>query len=180
MIAERVTGKTIAQLLRDDIFTPLELGNTYFVPYEQAPAMLVPGFDRDLSHFPGLLEVGRGDTSWPTAAFASGALASTADDLGVFYENLFDGSLLSPSTMNEITTYISASNPGFPEQNGYGLGLMRLEVDGQELVGHVGEFMGSTAIAMYAPDKHDIIVVTSNLSYPNVLEVLVDLREAIQ
>lgn len=79
-----------------------------------------------------------------------------------------------------MTAYILASNPGFPVQNGYGPGLMRLDVGGQELIGHVGEFMGSTAIAMYAPDSHDLIMVTSNLSYPDLVKVLVDLREAIQ
>lgn len=180
LIAERITNKTAAQLLRDELIGPLKLRNTYFVPYEQAPATLVRGFDRDLAHVPGLLEVGGDDTSWPTAAFTSGALASTADDVGVFYENLFAEALLSPSTMKEMTTFVSASNPGLPEQNGYGLGLMRLEVHGQELVGHVGEFMGSTAIAMYAPDKHSIIVVTCNLSYPNLVKVLGDLQERIR
>ena len=59
-----------------------------------------------------------------TAAFTSGALASTANDLGRF----------------EV-------------QDGYGLGLMRIRVDGQELIGHVGEFMGSTAVAMVAPNS---------------------------
>lgn len=150
------------------------------MPYEQAPDTLVPGFDRDLSHFPGMLEIGKGDTSWPTAAFTSGALVSNADALSLFYESLFAGKLLSPTMMKEMTTYIPASNPGFPEQKGYGLGLMRLEAKGQEFVGHVGEFMGSTAVAMYAPDRQDLIVVTSNLSYPDLLKVLLSLQEGIR
>jgi hypothetical protein len=56
---------------------------------------------------------------------------------------------------------------------------MRIEVDGQELVGHVGEFMGSTAIAMYSPEKKYIIVITCNLSYPDLVKVLADLQENI-
>ena len=180
LIAERITGKTSAELLRSSIIDPLMLANTYFVPYEQAPATLVRGFDRDLSHFPGLLDIGTGDTSWATAAFTSGALASTADDLGVFYERLFAGALLSPSMMTDMTTFVEAVNPGFEAQDGYGLGLMRLKVDGQELIGHVGEFMGSTAIAMYAPDKHFIIVVNANLSYPDLVSVVADLQKLIR
>ena len=180
LIAEKISGKPFIQLLHEQIIDPLNLKHTYFIPYEQAPIDLVPGFDRDLSSFPGMLDISEDNTSWATAAFTSGALASTADDLGVFYEKLFAGELLSPATMDEMTTYIGASNPGFSEQNGYGLGLMRIEVDGQELVGHVGEFMGSTAIAMYAPDKHYLIVVTCNLSYPNLVEILADLQEIIR
>jgi D-alanyl-D-alanine carboxypeptidase len=179
LIAERVTGKTTAENLRSRIIDPLKLANTHFVPYEQPPAMLMRGFDRDLSHFPGMLEIGPGDTSWATAAFTSGALASTADDLGVFYERLFGGALLSPSMMKEMTTFVETVNPGFEAQDGYGLGLMRLKVNGQELVGHVGEFMGSTAIAMVAPDKGSIIVVNANLSFPDMVSVVADMQKIV-
>ena len=179
LITEKISGKPFVRQLHEQIIDPLDLQHTYFIPYEQAPVNLVPGFDRDLSSFPGMLDISIANTSWATAAFASGALASTADDLGVFYERLFAGALLSPAAMSEMMTFVSAPNPGFSAQNGYGPGLMRLEVDGQELVGHVGEFMGSTAIAMYSPDEKYVMVVTSNLSYPNLLEVLTDLQENI-
>ncbi len=179
-IAEDNSGKSVTQLLHEQIIDPLNLKHTYFIPYEPAPVELVPGFDRDISSFPGMLDISPENSSWATAAFTSGALASTADDLGIFYESLFAGKLLSPETMADMTTFIPASNPGFPEQTGSGLGLMQLQVDGQELVGHVGLFMGSTAIAMYAPDKHYLIVVTSNLSDPNLVDVLADLQENIE
>lgn len=180
LIAEKATSKTTAQLLHGQIIDPLALRHTYFIPYEPAPAMLVPGFDRDLSRFPGLLDIKANNTSWATAAFTSGALASTADDLGVFYENLFAGNLLSPSAMKEMMTFVDASNPGFEPQDGYGLGLMRIKVDGQELIGHVGEFMGSTSIAMYSPDRGYLIVVNTNLSFPNLVEVVARMQESIQ
>jgi hypothetical protein len=57
---------------------------------------------------------------------------------------------------------------------------MRLEVDGQELFGHVGEFMGSTAIAMYSPDEDYLVVLTCNLSNPDLVKVLTDLQEYIK
>jgi len=180
LIAERLTGESAAELLRRQIIDPLDLAHTYFLPYEAAPAMLVPGFDRDLSRFPGMLDIGPANTSWATAAFTSGALASTADDLGAFYHSLFAGELLSPASMQQMTTFISADNPGFDEQNGYGLGLMRMEAGGQELIGHVGEFMGSTAIAMYAPEAGDLVVVTTNLSYPDLVKVLLQLRRVME
>lgn len=180
LIAEELSGKPIAQLLHEQIIDPLKLEHTYFIPYEKPPAELVTGFDRDLSSFPGMLDISPGNTSWATAAFTSGAMASTADDLGIFFEGLFDGSLLAPATMQEMTKFIPADNPGLPEQNGSGLGLMRLEVDGQELIGHVGVFMGSTAIAMYSPANHTIIIVTCNLSDPGLVEVLADLQEQIK
>ncbi len=179
LIVERLTGQTAAQLMREMIIDPLQLSNTYFIPYEPAPEMLVPGFDRDLSRFPGMLDISPGNTSWATAAFTSGALASTAEDLGKFYSALFAGDLLSPPSMQAMTTFVAADNPGFEAQDGYGLGLMRLEVDGQQLIGHTGEFMGGTAIAAYAPEGRDLVVVTTNLSFPNLVETLAGLRAAL-
>jgi D-alanyl-D-alanine carboxypeptidase len=180
LIAEQISGKTAVQLLRENILEPLKLQNTYFIPYEPTPEKLVRGFDRDLTHMPGLFEIGQGNTSWATSAFTSGALASTANDLGVFLENLSAGTLLSPALMREMTTFIEAPNPGFTEQKGYGLGLVQLTIDGQELFGHPGEFMGSTAQAVYSPSQNYIIVVTSNLSYPNLIDVISDLQKLVR
>lgn len=179
-IAEEVSGQPFNRLLREQILNPLGMQSTYFLPYDQAPALLVPGFDRDMSSFPGMLDIGTDNTSWATGAVASGALASTAEVLGVFFEQLFAGMLLSPATMAEMTTFIDAPNSGFSEQMGYGLGLMQLDVEGQELVGHVGHFMGATAIAMYSPNEHYAIVVTRNLSTPNLVEVLEGLQEGMK
>jgi D-alanyl-D-alanine carboxypeptidase len=180
LIAEAVSGETVTDLLHQQILDPLGLQHTYFVPYEPAPADLVTGYDRDMTPIPGLLAITPENTSWATAAYTSGALASTADDLGVFFDSLFAGRLLSPATMAEMVDFVDAPNPGLPEQTGSGLGLMRLEVDGQELIGHIGQFMGSAAIAVYAPEQHDLIVVTSNLSNPHLVEVVTALQEAIK
>jgi D-alanyl-D-alanine carboxypeptidase len=178
-IVEDLTGKTVLQLLHEQILDPLNLQYTYFIPYEPAPARLLTGFDRDLAKIPGMLTISPNNTSWATLAYASGAIASNADDLGVFFDNLFEGKLLSPATLEEMETFIPASNPGLDAQIGSGLGLMCFEVAGQELIGHVGEFMGSSSIAMYAPDKGYTIVVTSNLSNPDLTAVLASLREII-
>jgi D-alanyl-D-alanine carboxypeptidase len=178
-IFEDISGMSVLKLLHEQILDPLNLKNTYFIPYEPAPAKLVTGFDRDLAKIPGMLDIAPDNTSWATLAFTSGAMASTADDLGIFFDNLFAGKLLSPSMMKEMITFIPAVNPGFEAQKGSCLGLMRLNVDGQELYGHVGQFMGSTSIAMVSPDKVYTIVITSNLSNPDLIEVLARLQGVI-
>lgn len=180
IIAEKISGKTMLQLLHEEIIDPLKLEHTCFIPYEPAPDRLVAGFDRDLSSFPGMLDISPDNTSWATLAFTSGAMASTAEDLGIFFEHLMHADMLAPATLKEMTTFIDAPNPGFPQQNGYGLGLMRLDVNGHELIGHVGQFMGATTIAMLSPDEGYIIVITCNLSNPELVAVLADLQEIIQ
>ncbi len=178
-IVEDISGKSVLELLHEQILDPLNLKNTYFIPYEPAPAKLVTGFDRDLAKIPGMLEIAPDNTSWATLAFTSGAMASTADDLGVFFDNLFAGKFLSPAMLKEMETFIPASNPGLDAQTGSGLGLMRFEVDGQELIGHVGEFMGSSSIAVYSPDKGYTITITCNLSYPDLATVVGSMQEVI-
>ncbi len=179
LIAEKVTGKTTVQLLHETIIDPLSLKHTFFVPYEQAPSMLVPGWDRDLSHFPGMLDIGVKNTSWASGAYTSGALVSNASDLAIFFDDLFSGALLSPAMMKEMTNFIDAPNPGFTEETGYGLGLMQLNIDGQELVGHVGQFMGFTAIAVVSPKENYTIVVVCDLSFPKLTDVVADLQREI-
>ena len=179
LIAEKVTRKTAVQLLHEMVIDPLSLEHTFFVPYEQAPATLVPGWDRDLSHFPGMLDIGVKNTSWASGAYTSGALVSNASDLAIFFDDLFSGALLSPAMMKEMTTYIDAPNPGFSEQTGYGLGLMQINIDGHELVGHVGQFMGFTAIAVVSPMENYTIVVLCDLSFPRLTDVVADLQGEI-
>jgi D-alanyl-D-alanine carboxypeptidase len=180
LIAEQVTGQPVVRLLREEILDPLNLTNTFFVPYESAPDRLVRGYDRDLTHIPGLFDIGKNNTSWATSAFTSGALASTAADLGNFFSVLSAGELLGPATMDLMTTFISAPNPGFEPQKGSGLGLVRLVIDGQELYGHPGEFMGSSSLAVYSPAQNYIIVVTSNLSFPDLVSVVSDLQKIVR
>jgi len=179
-VTEAVSGKTAVKLLHEEIIDPLKLEHTYFIPYEPSPIDLVTGFDRDLSHFPGMIDITPESTSWATLAFTSGAMASNAKDLGIFFENLISGKLLSPAIMGAMTTFIEAPNPGFQAQNGYGLGLMRLEVDGHEFLGHVGWFMGSSAIAMASPDQNITIAITCNLSTPDLVTVMADLLAIIK
>ena len=179
LIAEKITGKSMLQLYHQEIIDPLSLKHTSFIPFEPAPAALITGYDRDLSHFPGMLDITPANTSWATLAYSSGAMVSTAEDLGTFVNHLMAGDLLSMPMMKEMTSFVDSVNPGFPAQNGYGLGLMRLTVGEHELVGHVGQFMGFSTIAMFSPEEKYTIVVIRNLSNPELVEVISYLQEAI-
>jgi len=57
--------------------------------------------------------------------------------------------------------------------------LIQLEIDGKELVGHVGQFIGSTAIAVVSPMEKTIIVVVCDLSFPKLTNVVADLNREI-
>jgi CubicO group peptidase (beta-lactamase class C family) len=88
-ILRRVTGRSLEDLGRADLFDPLGMANTAFgCPPEHLPR-IVPAFDADLElhptmNDPGLLTMVRGDTG----AF------STADDLAAFGQMMLNGGSL--------------------------------------------------------------------------------------
>ncbi|HLA06704.1 MAG TPA: serine hydrolase domain-containing protein [Anaerolineales bacterium] len=181
LIAEQVTGEDSAALIRERISTPLGLHDTYLVPNENAPEALVSGYDRDLIPLPGLFENTPDNISISTAAYTSGAMISTAEDLRIFYDGLFSGKLISPAMLKETTTFLPATDSGTPQLTGYGLGLFRLEIGGEEVWASLGEFIGSMTMVVYSPSQHDIVAIIGNLSlydYVSVWENLTDVSRA--
>jgi CubicO group peptidase (beta-lactamase class C family) len=102
-ILRRVTGRSLEDLGREDLFEPLGMANTAFgCPSEQLPR-IVPAFDADLElhptmNDPDLLTMSRGDTG----AF------STADDLAAFGQMMLNGGslggerVLSPVSVRQM------------------------------------------------------------------------------
>jgi len=76
-------------------------------------------------------------------------MVSTAETIRMCFLRIFiAGKLLSLAMLKAMMTFIPASDPCLETQTGSGLGLMRFEVHGQELMGHVAELMGFSSIAM--------------------------------
>jgi D-alanyl-D-alanine carboxypeptidase len=178
LIAEQITGKSAATLYRQRILEPLDLRNTYFIPYEWIPDNLISGYDRDLNPLPGLFELKPKDVSAATSAYASGAMVSTAQDLMEFYNSLFSSEkLLSRASLDEMTTFYEAHDEGTPQITGYGLGLFRLDMDGEELWASIGFFIGSTTLVAYSPNEKDILAVIGNLSLYDFASVWEGLKD---
>lgn len=178
-IAERVSHQSYAELLQNRIFTPLQLENTVFLPTTPIPSSLQTGYDRDLSHFPGMLTISPNNSSWASSAIASGALAANAADLALFFDALFNEKLISSESLAYMQTFLPVENPGFDAQIGQGLGLMELNIAGTAYVGHLGQFMGATALAVHSSFTGDTIVIITNLSSPNLAEVIADLQSVL-
>lgn len=171
LIAERVTEQDMASLYRERILEPLRMNATYFIPYEDPPETLISGYDRDMLPLPGIFKLKPGDISAATAAYTSGAMASTADDLRIFYDGLFSGKLISPAMVEQMAAFFPANDPGTPQLTGYGLGLFRLDVEGEQVWASLGEFIGSMTMIAYSPGNHDIVAIVGNLSLYDYVSV---------
>lgn len=110
LIAERTTGKTLSALYREYIFTPFELNNTYFVPFEGIPENLITGYDRDVIPL-GVHEMTAQKNGFVTLGFSAGAVVFYCPEkdysLGLISNiSIFD----QINVMTELVKTISTNN----------------------------------------------------------------------
>lgn len=174
MLVEQVTGNSLAEELRQRIFDPLELSDTFFSPQESPQGTIAEGYI-DASD--------RADVSM-TFVYATGNIVSTPDDLRRFVDGLFSDQLLTAESRTLMTTMTDTGGAYAMPELEYGLGLMqaRLNVgprpDGAErpaasstVQGHIGGIAGFRSAVWRVPESGITIAVSLNQADidPNLL-----------
>jgi len=165
MIIEKVTAKTYAQMLRQQIFQPLHLSHTYYMPYEYPPSILrqlATGYSSDNKDVTNVNM---------SQAGAAGAIIATTQDTATFFHALFSGKLLKKKQMKELLTPYSRETgkllPINSKEKAFGLGMTRwwlpegfvwLKAQGF-LWMKVGGFVGFFAQASVLNKNHIVIVL---------------------
>jgi D-alanyl-D-alanine carboxypeptidase len=153
LVIEQVTGRTVGEVLEEQIFDPLELDETVW-PGEstELPAPYAQGFT--LQGDTATPEAPADATHWnPSWGFTAGDLISDVDDLLVFGRALGTGhGLLGPDAQRERLTSFQ------PADRGYGLGFGC--IDGW--VGHTGELPGYNTTVYYDTTSDTTVVVQVN------------------
>ncbi|MFI9385168.1 serine hydrolase domain-containing protein [Kutzneria sp. NPDC052558] len=132
-ILERVTGQSLADLVRDRIARPLGLRHTFFATDGSWSAPYVRGYEADAGHLPpqmptevgtiagprhdGHVDVSGNPVRWGGAA---GAVVSTAQDWARFFQALMSGQLIPAAQLAQMRDTVGV--PGHPEA-GAGLGI---------------------------------------------------------
>ncbi|MDC0710980.1 serine hydrolase [Stigmatella sp. ncwal1] len=155
-IIERVTGTPLAEQLRARILAPLDLRSTGLDGNEVLSPITVHGYERTTQTSPWSDVTG---ALHPSAAGAAGALVSSADDISLFYQSLFERPLLAPEQRAEMMEWIQTQEPLVPE---YGLALMRRTTPVGPGHGHNGSFPGYSADAAYFPEQQAAIAILVN------------------
>ncbi len=135
LLIEAVTGEPYHEVVRTRIIEPLGLDATYLAGAEDGP--------EPFGAYTGVTgPVGPVDfdyTSIATAAWAAGAMVSSAEDLHELFTALFDGRIVSVSSVEQMTAGTR-----------YGLGLELFEWT-HGLVGHSGVIPGYVTFV-----RHDV------------------------
>lgn len=93
----------------------------------------------------------------PSVLFGAGDIVSTPYELNVFFYNLFNGTLVSENSLNEMKNI----------EGTFGLGLFEIPFYGRQALGHTGGMPGFNAITLYFPDEGVLVSYATNaLRFP--------------
>jgi D-alanyl-D-alanine carboxypeptidase len=164
LVLEKVTGKPIGDLYREQIIEPLGLKNTSFpkpsdssIPEPHAQGYTLQGQSSS--------EKPIDSTDWsPSEGWTAGQMISTVDDLLVYGRALGTGKglLSSEQQSKRLGSFVSdvppLNKPPLKGDLAYGIGLGK----DHGWVGHNGEIPGYNTYLFYHPDLDAVVVVEVN------------------
>jgi D-alanyl-D-alanine carboxypeptidase len=142
MVVERVTEATLADVLAERFFEPLELGGT----------RLLTGADGDPL-----------EPAWSTIFWASGAMASPAADLARWGDALYGDGLLSAASRSAMLRM---------NDHDYGLGVQRIKVGKVKGHGHTGLLNTYTTLLFHVPADDVTVALLVNRSHVDLAAML--------
>lgn len=157
LILEQVTGRSYAEYVREHIFAPLEMDDSYTDQGEAERAGLVEGtkswFGADL---------GSGTEPYP-GALPDGYLISTAEDMTHLLQAQLDGTFRGTRIVSQRAVdrmhrpAISAQL--YPERDHYGFGWTTGTLGNRPVVSHAGELSNYYAELALLPEQRDGVVM---------------------
>jgi D-alanyl-D-alanine carboxypeptidase len=169
LLAERVTGRSLGEELRDRFFEPLGLRHTWYQPTDEPTGPVAHGYrltgkgDRvravDLSDGSSMTPF----TSVVTAAAGAGAIASNPTDLARWARALYGGEVLSGAALGEMIGDAVRTEQYAPAVR-YGLGVQFVEVGGRAALGHSGRLLGARSVVRWLPAEQVAVAVLTNQS----------------
>jgi D-alanyl-D-alanine carboxypeptidase len=162
IILEKVSGQSLEDVYQNQIFSPLQLTSAYYGKEIPIPSDVVKGYF-DIY----------GNGQYVESEFlykdelntADGGIIINAYDLGVFFEALMKGQLISDNSLNEMTAWFDLPEGLGDEDFGHfqnGLGLEHNNTDYGLSVGHTGGIDGFLSIAQYFPNQDATFILLVN------------------
>jgi CubicO group peptidase (beta-lactamase class C family) len=182
-IVKKVTGQTIAEFARQNIFQPLGMNHTFFTPAEEYLPLCVPTQVYDGVPLIGVVHD-------PLARLLGGVsgnagLFSTADDLAVFAKMMlnrgrFNGiRILSPlavDRMTEIYRIVDYAGRGLGWDLESGYSTNQGDLFGPNAFGHTG-YTGTSLVI--DPDTETVVIFLTNRVHPEDKGDIVSMRSRV-
>jgi D-alanyl-D-alanine carboxypeptidase len=159
LIVDSISGDH-SKLISEIILKPLHLVHTFYrndSGYLRYPTLVNSYWDR---YDNGILEnISLMQRANVGSLIGDDGIVSTATDAVTFLKALFDGRLLSATTMQQMETWVK-NKKGKPV---YGLGLAYREIDGVKGYGHSGGGIGAGCELYFFPEKDLYYFIAINL-----------------
>ena len=183
LIIEKVTGKPLAQAMKDRLFDPLHLQHTFL------PGSTVNTLPNPYSHgylygsasvamvgtppySPEVQAAARAGTLLPkdytnvNHSFAAGAggVVSTASDLATWTQALIAGRMLNGEYQRRWFDSPQPEDPSKPDGQQYGYGIAKIHWGPNTMYFHGGETAGFNSFIGYDPGNQMTLVIWTNLT----------------
>jgi CubicO group peptidase (beta-lactamase class C family) len=147
-IIQKVSGKQYEQMVREIIFTPLQMSQSGFDFKNLKDTNKVTGYlaiENNLQLVAPIVD--------SSASFAAGAVYSSAGDLYKWHKALYTDKVISKTSLERAFT---------PKLNKYGYGWMADSIKGKRIIRHNGGIFGFTADMLRIPADDVCIIVLCN------------------
>ncbi len=161
LIIETVTNKTVGEVFREKVWTPLGMNDIYFPANEELPGPIAtPWRDTDGN---GTLENIAADfgPGYHSAFYTAADVFSTASTLSQWAAYLFNSDFLSEESKNKMLIFHRINDEIF---TGYGLGVRRVLFDSKVYWGHTGGMRGYGSYMFHDPVTKVSISMLNNQS----------------
>jgi CubicO group peptidase (beta-lactamase class C family) len=155
-LIEKISGESYEKLVQENIFKPLGMKDSGY----DSNSAIIP--HRAAGYSPGPNGPENAGYINMTVPLSAGGLYSTTDDLLRWEQGLFGGKLLSPASLQKMTT---------PFKNDYACGLMVHTANGHKVIEHGGGIEGFTTALAYYPEDKLTVVVLSNINGPSTPDI---------
>jgi len=160
-IIEKVSGKSYADFIQDEIFTPLGMTQSYYDNHNKIIANRVMGYAKTKDGFQNA------DYINMRIPYAAGSLLSTVDDLQKWETALFTGKVVSKASFTKMTTpyvLLNGKKAGYGESADYGFGLVMSGNEGHPAIFHNGGINGFRSQVEKLVDDNILVIVLSNFT----------------
>ncbi|NUP94903.1 MAG: serine hydrolase [Planctomycetaceae bacterium] len=153
MVLESVRGKPYAEIVREELATPLGLGRTRYDSNVELIKNRAQGYSFEGGKLANDQILGMNQPG------AAGALVSTAGELVRWQQALAHGKVVSAASFAQMTTPTVLPDA---HDTGYGFGLSIDDLDGVKRVQHGGGIFGFNSMLAWFPDSDVHVAVISN------------------
>jgi D-alanyl-D-alanine carboxypeptidase len=161
-IAVAAQEKTYADLIKTQLFEPIGLMNTYYLPYPYPAKIfeqMAHGYRYLDENSPQITDITSFNMSYANSA---GANVSTAHDVTIWLQNLMHGNVLTADQLNKMMSMVDETTGQPTQLNGYGLGIYQQSIGNEEIWRHNGKTIAYHAGMVWLKCRDIFLAYTNN------------------